>query len=59
MQPRKHAKGGQNKKSLTQQVNEGWEYFWRKRGLPRPPTHTNMIFDDFTSKKGEGTRKKI
>ena len=38
-------------KSLTEEVNQAWEYFWRKRGMAAPPTHTNMIFDDFTGKK--------
>tara|TARA_S200002703_G_scaffold4693_2_gene5825 strand:+ start:21695 stop:21874 length:180 start_codon:yes stop_codon:yes gene_type:complete len=44
-------------KSLTQEVNEAWEYFWRKRGMPEPPSHTNMIFDDFTNKKQDTEKK--
>ena len=49
MNPKKN-KNYRPHKSLAKEVHEGWLYFWKKRGMV-PPTHGNVLMDNFASKK--------
>lgn len=49
MTPKKHP-NLKPSKSLAKEVDEGYKYFWKKRGMT-PPNHSNVIMDNFSSKK--------
>ena len=50
MTPRKHPQNYRPSKTLAKEVDEGYKYFWKKRGMA-PPNHSNVIMDNFSSKK--------